>query len=128
MVYRLSCKSFRGRCNVIVVVLKQRVNNYVLSIRPTFLLNTDRCLAGTLDGRVVLFKNGVLQASYQASTIREMDVTAKTDENRLSVVKLPKNAQQLQAVRICLALEFGLVLVFGDSNIYYLRKTDEGRR
>lgn len=91
-------------------------------------INTHRCMAGTLDGRVVLFKNGLLQASYQANTIRELDVTVKTEENNLSFARSSKNVQQLQAVRICLALEFGLVLVVGDSNIYYLRKTDEGRR
>lgn len=87
-----------------------------------------RCLAGTSDGRVVLFKNGVLQAAYRPETVDGFDVTVKTENERLSAAESPGSGPPPQPVRDCFATQWGLVVLVGGCSIYYFRKTDEGRK
>jgi len=86
-------------------------------------------LAGTSDGIVVLFKNGVLQAWYQVDVLRDLDVTVMQTED-----EMPKHndetglSRSTKIVRKCFTSLYGLFLVVGDSVIYYFEKMDEGRR
>ncbi|XP_025200516.1 LOW QUALITY PROTEIN: cilia- and flagella-associated protein 57-like [Melanaphis sacchari] len=89
----------------------------------------DRCLAGTIDGNVILFKNGDPQAVYRVDAISEIDVTIiMTEIHQLSMTTMSANLSRNNIVRSCFTFEFGLVLLVGDFTIYHFRKMDEGRR
>lgn len=87
-----------------------------------------RCLAGTTDGRVILFKNGDIQAVYRVDAITEIDVTTIMTEIQHLTLTTSANLSRNDVVRSCFTFEFGLVLLVGDFNIYHFRKMDEGRR
>lgn len=84
---------------------------------------THRCIAGTSDGRVVVFKNGVLLTAYRPNEVDEIDVTAKTEYERLSYIELSADP-----VRSLVVNDWGLAVLAGVSTVYYFRKTEEGRR
>ncbi|CAH1732965.1 unnamed protein product [Aphis gossypii] len=88
----------------------------------------DRCLAGTIDGNVILFKNGDIQAVYRVDAITEIDVTTIMTEIQHLTLTTSANISRNNVVRSCFTFEFGLVLLVGDFNIYHFRKMDEGRR
>ncbi|KAE9523980.1 hypothetical protein AGLY_015627 [Aphis glycines] len=88
----------------------------------------DRCLAGTIDGNVILFKNGDIQAVYRVDAITEIDVTTIMTEIQHLTLTTFANISRNNVVRSCFTFEFGLVLLVGDFNIYHFRKMDEGRR
>lgn len=82
-----------------------------------------RCIAGTSDGRVVVFKNGVLLTAYRPDVVDEIDVTVKPENERLSDAQLSADP-----VRSLVVNQWGLAVLVGVSTIYYFRKTEEGRR
>lgn len=97
-----------------------------------------RCVAGTADGRVILFKSGSLQAMYQAHAIRTLDVTINTVNGvgqimdgtppsplQLSLLESGPRAKQ---VRTCFIFKLGLVLIIGDATVYFFEKTEDGQR
>ncbi|XP_060845459.1 cilia- and flagella-associated protein 57-like [Rhopalosiphum padi] len=89
----------------------------------------DRCLAGTTDGNVVLFKNGDLQAVYRVDAISEIDMTTiMTETHQLSLTTTLANSSRNEVIRSCFTFEFGLVMLVGDFTIYHFQKIDEGRR
>lgn len=86
-------------------------------------------MTGTADGRVILFKNGVLQAAYKANTIEVLDTNLKMEIDKLSVVS-PSSESELESeiVRIGFTVDSGFAFVVGDATIYFFEKTDDGRR
>lgn len=81
-------------------------------------------MAGTTDGRIMLFKNGVLLVSHYVNNMYNIDVTLKTSNDRLSSILQSSSQMESEAVRGCIAFTFGLAIVVGDSTIYYYEKTD----
>lgn len=78
---------------------------------------------------MVVVKNGILQSSFHVDKLFDMDLTIKMEKDRLNVITSSSEyGRQVEAVRICLTFQYGFVLVVGDSDVYYFRKTDEGRR
>jgi hypothetical protein len=88
-----------------------------------------RCLAGTIDGNVVLFKNGDLQAVYRVDAITEIDVTTiMTETHQLSLTTTLANSSRNEVIRSCFTFDFGLMMLVGDCTIYHFKKIDEGRK
>lgn len=88
-------------------------------------------MAGTVDGRVMLFKNGVLQAVYPVNSTRLLDVTVRTanlDPSTLADASPSENESHNQPIRYCIAFLVGLVFVIGDSAVYFYEKTYNGER
>lgn len=83
-----------------------------------------RCLSCTTNGWIVLMMNGQLQAVYHLDTLNhDLDITMKmTIEDGLDTVVTSENQPPSKAIRKCVAFQYGLVLVVGDSNIYYFQK------
>jgi len=100
----------------------------MLHINCTHSVGLYRCLAGTIDGKVILFKNGEVQALYRVDAIIEIDVTTIMTEVHLSLTTKPVDISRKDVIRSCFTFESGLVLLVGDSTIYHFGKTDEGRR
>jgi hypothetical protein len=85
-------------------------------------------LAGTTDGRVILFKNGLFQSMYYVDEVHDIDVTIKSKSENLSIIILSEFEMKSKSVRSCIAFEYGLIVVAGEFNIYHFQKRDNGER
>lgn len=81
-----------------------------------------------MDGRVMIFKNGVFQSVHYMDMIYDIDVTAKMKSESLSITSEVEIKSTSASVRGCIAFETGLIFVAGESSIYHFQKTDNGER
>lgn len=72
----------------------------------------------------MLFKNGILLSTHYVNNLYSLDVTFKTSNERLSSILRTDGEMECKTVRGCIAFTFGMVVMVGDSSIYYFEKTD----